>query len=521
MNASSNKSTLLDKALQDPWYQRMVVDGCSEDDLLKAGFFEDGLAQRAVNYPWFDVDFPTAALPEEHEGVVLLSTGAFSPIHQGHLDMMTYAKQVCEQRGQPVIAGYMSPSHDVYVSCKYNGTAFFPAWQRLHWIDLAVQDIPWLRTCAWESVVAPTSLNFTDVIERMQRYLERHGRRVRVVYVFGEDNRHFANAFESSADYVCVPRSEVSSSAVRLGRHDYLPRHVNLSTPSPKGKYILRSDISESLEGMGLSEYAPCWEHVLSHVLRKYISKDLVFESRRYECLEPTQNVLSLDPWIQPSGHTLETSRFFRLGSMQAKSKERGPRPGAADIATQLTRLKASGLKNWVVLDDDIATGSTMRYVAEVLQSIGHRVTDTRTLLESDESIWDMVDARDFLIGAQHGGLVVELERVRVRVPYMYPYVQLGTRAKIPWEHVVACSLELWAANHVWWSIACPDYRVSDLYAYHQLFWRSLGYDDTQSIAQMAEHEGLKLARTLNVIPTWTQAVQEMHTAFQNARACY
>ena len=86
---------------------------------------------------------------------------------------------------------------------------------------------------------------------------------------------------------------------------------------------------------------------------------------------------------------------------------------------------------------------------------------------------------------------------------------------------MVACSLELWAANHVWWSIACPDYRVSDLYAYHQLFWRSLGYDNTQSIAQMAEHEGLKLARTLDVVPTWTQAVQEMRIAFQNARACY
>ena len=50
--------------------------------------------------------------------VVLLSTGGFDPIHDGHIYMMEFAKEALEKKGYHVIGGYLSPSHESYVSTK-------------------------------------------------------------------------------------------------------------------------------------------------------------------------------------------------------------------------------------------------------------------------------------------------------------------------------------------------------------------------------------------------------------------
>ena len=64
------------------------------------------------------------------------------------------------------------------------------------------------------------------------------------------------------------------------------------------------------------------------------------------------------------------------------------------------------------------------------------------------EKIFDIVDLRDFIIGAQNGGLVVRLPNKEIaRSPYMLPYVSLKTRATISATKELKTSIRLWQMN--------------------------------------------------------------------------
>ena len=52
---------------------------------------------------------------------VLVSTGAFCPVHTGHLAKMAEARAALEARGVTVLAGYLSPGHDAYLQTKCGG----------------------------------------------------------------------------------------------------------------------------------------------------------------------------------------------------------------------------------------------------------------------------------------------------------------------------------------------------------------------------------------------------------------
>lgn len=153
------------------------------------------------------------------EPVVLLSTGAFSPIHRGHLQMMHQARDICAQRGQTVVGGVLSAGHDQYVRQKYGGSAFYPIGLRLSWMRQSIADLadPWLCVGHWEGLCAPVSLNFTDVCAHLCTRLNHWDIGAKVVYVFGSDNVGFAYAFKEHNEYVCVDRSEISSTLVRQG----------------------------------------------------------------------------------------------------------------------------------------------------------------------------------------------------------------------------------------------------------------------------------------------------------------
>ena len=60
---------------------------------------------------------------------MLLSTGALNPVHLGHVAMFDRARDALEsQHGFEVVGGFLSPSHDTYLSGKYGDpTTFFPA----------------------------------------------------------------------------------------------------------------------------------------------------------------------------------------------------------------------------------------------------------------------------------------------------------------------------------------------------------------------------------------------------------
>ena len=85
---------------------------------------------------------------EEEKLAILLTTGSLNPIHTGHIDMMNFAKTELESMGKyRVIGGFMSPSHDGYVSSK---ASYIRSDDRIKMIKLAVKDSTWIECDEWE-----------------------------------------------------------------------------------------------------------------------------------------------------------------------------------------------------------------------------------------------------------------------------------------------------------------------------------------------------------------------------------
>ena len=86
----------------------------------------------------------------DKELAILLTTGSLNPIHTGHADMMNFAKDELEKLDNgkyTVIGGFMSPSHDKYVSTK---GSYIRSNNRVEMIKLAVADSRWIECDEWE-----------------------------------------------------------------------------------------------------------------------------------------------------------------------------------------------------------------------------------------------------------------------------------------------------------------------------------------------------------------------------------
>ena len=162
--------------------------------------------------------------------------------------------------------------------------------------------------------------------------------------------------------------------------------------------------------------------------------------------------VINLDAML-PSTHELAISRMFAPGGYELLGHI--ARPGTPPLAEQIAAIAPGA---YALRDDDSMTGGTLANVHALLPT---SITITKTVLaiaHGDDE--DVLDARDFLLGADHGGLVIALPRCAVgRAPYALPYVDPAVRASIPASH--AFSLEVWSLNAR--TFAPTDLRVRDL----------------------------------------------------------
>lgn len=236
------------KLLRDPFYRQMSQTYHDREEFREAGFFDDGLdteldAACYTDLNWLTTpyhkilrrvcqlnDFDPAQLIA-YPPLVLLTTGGFSPLHHGHLDMMELAKNEMVQQGHFVLGGYLSPSHDSYVSTKHNGSAHLLNAHRLRLCHEAVAQSEWLMVDPWEARYVPCAINYTDVILRLERYLNHHlplPVPLRICYVFGGDNAAFARAFLQTGYAVCIERQGYTIDAERIKQE----------TASAKGRIV-------------------------------------------------------------------------------------------------------------------------------------------------------------------------------------------------------------------------------------------------------------------------------------------
>lgn len=84
--------------------------------------------------------------------LVLVSTGAYCPVHRMHVEVFEGVRSSLEQdkRGT-VIAGFMSPSHADYVDSKLRG-ASIAIEHRVEMCRIATRSSDWVDASAWEGV---------------------------------------------------------------------------------------------------------------------------------------------------------------------------------------------------------------------------------------------------------------------------------------------------------------------------------------------------------------------------------
>mmetsp|Transcript_11270 Transcript_11270/g.31622 ORF Transcript_11270/g.31622 Transcript_11270/m.31622 type:complete len:295 (+) Transcript_11270:181-1065(+) len=121
--------------------------------------------------------------------IVLLMTGSFCPVHRMHVHAMEEARRAVEACGHHmVVGGFLSPSHDSYVSMKL-GDESIPASSRVDMCALATEASDFLATDPWESSV-DTFYDYPVVANRLQRWARAalHDSDIQVAYVCGADH---------------------------------------------------------------------------------------------------------------------------------------------------------------------------------------------------------------------------------------------------------------------------------------------------------------------------------------------
>lgn len=394
---------------------------------------------------------------------VIVSTGAYSPVHEGHLAIMDQAKAQVESMGYQVVQGVMSASHDAYVSTKYNGQAKMQVGKRTQLLFDAIESRPWLTLDRLEGELVSCAINFSTVLKRVRSYLIRHNpeldETLQVFYVFGSDNAGFCDAFVGNQNYhaVCVTRGDVGVDDLKIRYagepnvhfvESTLPsRHFSSSAkranqsidskakPATNGVYMVRTDgvpeaFSDALCGI-LTKYMP--EGV---ELKTLNGKDLVM---------PEGSTISMDKYMRGQ-YNIDVSRLFELSSGQRRAR------GLVSLSLPLReQVKAIPPGLYTLMDDDTVTGITMDRVTEALKEAGITVAGRETLvnqaLAPGQTLYDIVDARDFLIESGKGGLVVEAYGKQVRAPYLFPFVNVVSRASIKPEDQYRFCREVYALN--------------------------------------------------------------------------
>lgn len=480
--------------LNDPYYSRLyarLMETVSHqeavDQLIYAGCFDDKLEERinhpvnymSAPYPLIKKQFEQAEI--ENPGVrkaIIISTGSYDPMHEGHIEALVRARDYLETEGlAKVIAGVMSASHDVYVRRKNPGG--IAAQQRIH--DNTVfmensqfnQPVQWVYHDHWESLGIHLSTNFTDVITYISGMVKTYvNDDIDIYYVFGSDNAGFGLAFDHGenglAKGICVGRpgyelrpqmrktleesatlfytrgtNDMSSTAIRAKRKAQLENSVK----SPCLPFAIRDDMKLSGQWMnGVVDNLEERQDVFMTSLTKAFGNsfeririiDVAEQLRMTEQFlkdnHPHQRILSGDVYFQ-GDKQVRGSRLFDISSSQFYGKGAFYANGDPNVDNDT--------QEYVFVDDDIVSGS---FLAEVSKhfNISAAVSMAEIFLEQDFK--EIVDVRDFLIGSENGGLMMDAV-APFRAPYLGPFVDLISRVSIPSADVKGFNHDVWLAN--------------------------------------------------------------------------
>ncbi|MES2824101.1 MAG: hypothetical protein V4732_10905 [Pseudomonadota bacterium] len=380
---------------------------------------------------------------ESQKDCVLLTTGSFCPIHDGHIEIMDKAKHTLENQGWNVLGGYLSPGHDEYVSGKCK-ESFIPITHRILYIQKAIADIPWLSIDPWEGVFNQVAINFTDVITRLKAYLALHLRQnIPVFYICGSDNARFAASFEIHGHCVVVNRPGYESEFTRYKslsneRILFIAGDNNASSSAIRSNSnpvnLLQKDLHLRTNNHPL-------EKKLTEILAPYfasINEANIRQQKRTFVEENIKSIISLDAntHAQFNLHISREFDIFGIGGLEYKT-----RAGNISLDDQCTQIPKG---EYTLFDSDIHTGGTIHFVRDFLQNRGYRILGAKAFINNNKC--EILDASDFFISEVSTGLTIRLTcNKSFCAPYVFPYVDPFIRCSI--ENPMAFSIEVWKMN--------------------------------------------------------------------------
>ena len=552
-------SLSVEKAKLDPFFGA-VLRHYGEDHLESAGFFDDGAdlgvdMSKAVDNKFLVTPlskiinqlnrYYASDCKQAKELVVLVSSGGFCPIHNGHLLMMESAKQELESRGCKVVGGFITPDHDRYVKAKC-GELAIPAETRVRLAQIATRRSEWLAVDPWASCYLDRAVNYTDIVRRLDSYLKANiPENLKVYFVCGEDNAEFYKTFVESGSIVIVPRANsqklikpsghkavaglvanrheannISSRNIRSGDLSGLPEDVAAELAREKSSGNLKNVqiFLRDEEGWSVKKWAEKFgEKVYSEQVNFERRLEQLFEEafwlgmphaevsiQRMSLSEQLKNLskvvselglptISLDACIA-GDINIALSRRFEL-SESIRKEGLFERPGTKELSEQIAAIPAG---KYCLIDDDIATGKTIQdfmrrlpngVKIEKIISVNELTTGAslKTIeVAHDDNISDVGDVRDFLLGSKDGGLVVELpDGEIVRVPYLLPYVQNSSRMSMPSSAERWFSRRVWELNANFFSQIGEDILVSDCSENFQKFAKYLGFNSSTTMLEI------------------------------------
>ena len=439
------------KILRDPFYYELFCTYGLEH-ILDAGFFFDTAKEDYDLWSSTDImctpyHFMESSLKSAKKPCVLLTTGALSPVHSGHVEMMTASKEKLESLGWDVIGGYFAPGHDEYISSKLKDEAI-PIHYRIKYILEKVKEIDWLTADPWAGIFQTCDINFTDIIQRLQMYLLKHlGAQIPVFYVFGADNARFAKTFENRGHCVVTYRDEHYEN--NFNDIKETERIVKVYKPDPSSSTKVRKlhkwvkdDKNAFIRDTYQVEDIPRIESQLLELFKTrfdnigYHSSEL--QDKKFEKLSKDK-IITIDPYTN-SELRIGVSRLYdcfgltKLGFCN--------RPECKSFDEQISEIPKD---TYFLHDDDIYTGETMAFAKDLLESSGITVAGfmSYTIGRRNEEI---IDLRDFVYGSKYGGLVVKSKSDKnQRVPYIYPFVCPFIRSSV--EDPMDFSIKVWEIN--------------------------------------------------------------------------
>lgn len=183
-------------------------------------------------------------------------------------------------------------------------------------------------------------------------------------------------------------------------------------------------------------------------------------EKQKSAKLNSTKKYLNFDSQSK-LGIPFGVSRRFNY--VTSKQIDITSRPGFDELVNQSKQVIALYGNEFGILEDDVYTGSTLKFMIDFLEKQGmviHSVItgvsstqlidshyiDTCVYYQPDDLL-ELTDPRDYIFGAKQGGLVVSLANKKFRVPYCAPFVNIAARSSIAPEKTSDFSKYVTQAN--------------------------------------------------------------------------